>query len=89
MFPFDKIKIDRSFVSELSNRADCAAIVCAITGLGRGLNILTTAEGVETEEQLDLLRAAGVDQLQGYLMARPKPLAEVDFMLARKNERAA
>jgi diguanylate cyclase (GGDEF)-like protein len=89
MFPFDKIKIDRSFVSELSNRADCAAIVCAVTGLGRGLNILTTAEGVETEEQLDLLRAAGVDQLQGYLMARPKPLAEVDFMLARKNERAA
>ncbi len=89
MFPFDKIKIDRSFVSELSNRADCAAIVCAITGLGRGLNILTTAEGVETEEQLDLLRAAGVDQLQGYLLARPKPLQDVDFMQVRKDEQAA
>ena len=89
MFPFDKIKIDRSFVSELSNRADCAAIVCAITGLGRGLNILTTAEGVETEEQLDLLRAAGVDQLQGYLLARPKPLKDVDFTKVRRDEWAA
>ena len=83
MFPFDKIKIDRSFVSELSNRADCAAIVCAITGLGRGLNILTTAEGVETEEQLDLLRAAGVDQLQGYLLSRPKPASELGFAKGR------
>ena len=89
MFPFDKIKIDRSFVSELSNRADCAAIVCAITGLGRGLNILTTAEGVETEEQLDLLRAAGVDQLQGYLLCRPRPVAELDFVQARDGEKAA
>jgi len=81
MFPFDKIKIDRSFVSELSNRADCAAIVCAVAGLGRGLNILTTAEGVETEEQVDLLRAAGVDQLQGYLLARPRAISELDFAM--------
>jgi EAL domain-containing protein (putative c-di-GMP-specific phosphodiesterase class I) len=88
MFPFDKIKIDRSFVSELSNRADCAAIVCAITGLGRGLNIMTTAEGVETEEQLDLLRAAGVDQLQGYLLSRPKPAAELGFAKGRAVEAA-
>ena len=59
MFPFDKIKIDRSFVSELSTRADCAAIVCAVVGLGHGLNIVTTAEGVETEEQLRLLQRRG------------------------------
>jgi diguanylate cyclase (GGDEF)-like protein len=89
MFPFDKIKIDRSFVSELSNRADCAAIVCAITGLGRGLNILTTAEGVETEEQLDLLRAAGVDQIQGYLLCRPCPAEELEFRQRRPDEQAA
>ena len=89
MFPFDKIKIDRSFVSELSNRADCAAIVCAITGLGRGLNILTTAEGVETEEQMELLRAAGVDQLQGYLLSRPRPVAELEFGQWSLGERAA
>ncbi len=79
MFPFDKIKIDRSFVGELSNRADCAAIVCAVTGLGRGLEIVTTAEGVETEEQLDLLRAAGVDQVQGFLLSRPTPGSRLDF----------
>jgi len=79
MFPFDKIKIDRSFVGELSNRADCAAIVCAVTGLGRGLEIITTAEGVETAEQLDLLKAAGVDQVQGFLLSRPCPVSELDF----------
>ncbi|HWM48863.1 MAG TPA: EAL domain-containing protein [Xanthobacteraceae bacterium] len=79
MFPFDKIKIDRSFVGEISNRADCAAIVCAVTGLGRGLDILTTAEGVETEEQFDLLRAAGVDQVQGYLLSRPTRAANLNF----------
>jgi EAL domain-containing protein (putative c-di-GMP-specific phosphodiesterase class I) len=89
MFPFDKIKIDRSFVGELSNRADCAAIVCAVTGLGRGLEILTTAEGVETEEQLDLLRAAGVDQVQGYLLSRPVPASQLSFADHPVGERAA
>jgi diguanylate cyclase (GGDEF)-like protein len=71
MFPFDKIKIDRVFVQELASRADCAAIVCAITGLARSLSIVTTAEGVETEEQLALVRAAGCNQVQGYLFGRP------------------
>jgi diguanylate cyclase (GGDEF)-like protein len=73
MFPFDKIKIDRVFVRELASRSDCAAIVCAITGLARSLNIVTTAEGVETEEQLALVRAAGCNQVQGYLFGRPGP----------------
>src|SRR5262249_25202213 len=59
MFPFDKIKIDKSFVAEFSSRADCAAIVCAVTGLGRTLQLDTTGEGVETAEQFELLRAAG------------------------------
>jgi diguanylate cyclase (GGDEF)-like protein len=89
MFPFDKIKIDRSFVSELSTRADCAAIVCAVVGLGHGLNIVTTAEGVETEEQLRLLRAAGVSQVQGFLLSKPKRLAELDFDQLIEGERAA
>jgi diguanylate cyclase (GGDEF)-like protein len=76
MFPFDKIKIDRSFVQELASRSDCAAIVCAITGLARSLAIVTTAEGVETEEQFSLVRAAGCNQVQGYLFAKPgKPSA--------------
>jgi diguanylate cyclase (GGDEF)-like protein len=73
MFPFDKIKIDRVFVRELASRSDCAAIVCAVTGLARSLSIVTTAEGVETEEQLALVRAAGCNQVQGYLFGRPGP----------------
>ena len=52
MFPFDKIKIDKSFIQSMTTHSDSAAIVCAITGLGRGLDIETTAEGVETAEQL-------------------------------------
>ena len=59
MFPFDKIKIDKSFVQEMPNRADCAAIVSAVTSLGRSLQIDTTAEGDETPEQFTLLQAAG------------------------------
>jgi EAL domain-containing protein (putative c-di-GMP-specific phosphodiesterase class I) len=89
MFPFDKIKIDRSFVGELSSRADCAAIVCAITGLGRGLGIITTAEGVETEEQLGLLQAAGVNQVQGFLLSRPRPLNELKLSLEAMDGQAA
>jgi EAL domain-containing protein (putative c-di-GMP-specific phosphodiesterase class I) len=71
--PFDKIKIDRSFVAEITERSDSAAIVCAVTGLARTLDIVTTAEGVETEQQMQILRAAGCTQLQGYLFGRPKP----------------
>jgi diguanylate cyclase (GGDEF)-like protein len=79
MFPFDKIKIDKSFVAEFSNRADCAAIVCAVTGLGRSLHVDTTGEGVETAEQFELLRAAGCTQVQGFFFNRPVPAWELDF----------
>jgi EAL domain-containing protein (putative c-di-GMP-specific phosphodiesterase class I) len=90
LFPFNKIKIDRSFVAELSSRADCAAIVCAMTNLGRSLNIDTTAEGVETQDQLDLLRAAGCTHAQGYLFRRPRPASEMNFASpAARNEGAA
>ena len=83
-FPFDKIKIDKSFVDEVSSRADCAAIICAVTGLGRELKILSTAEGVETEEQFALLRAAGINQIQGFLFSCPCPISELLF--ARSEE---
>ncbi|MGQ0685391.1 bifunctional diguanylate cyclase/phosphodiesterase [Bradyrhizobium sp.] len=81
-FPFDKIKIDRSFVQELASREDSMAIVRAVAGLGRSLGIVTTAEGVETAEQLDLLRREGCNQAQGYLFSPPRPAAEVERMLS-------
>jgi diguanylate cyclase (GGDEF)-like protein len=79
MFPFDKIKIDRSFVHELAKSHDCAAIVSAVAGLGRSLRIDTVAEGVETEDQFLLVRAAGCTHAQGYLFGRPCPAAELRF----------
>ncbi|MDJ0932981.1 EAL domain-containing protein [Breoghania sp.] len=70
-FPFDKIKIDQSFVRTLSERPEANAIIRALTGLGRSLAIDTTAEGVETEEQLEHLRSEGCTQVQGYLFSCP------------------
>lgn len=78
MFPFDKIKIDRSFVRDLSTRADCAAIVCAVIGLGRNLGISATAEGVETQDQFELLRAAGCRSVQGFMFSHPVALSQLD-----------
>ena len=72
-FPFDKIKIDRSFISELSESADCMAIIKAIANLGSNLGIPTLAEGVETKKQLAWLREAGCTEMQGYLFSRPVP----------------
>jgi diguanylate cyclase (GGDEF)-like protein/PAS domain S-box-containing protein len=82
-FPFDKIKIDRSFVTELATREDSMAIVRAVTGLGKSLGIVTTAEGVETDAQFDLLRREGCTQAQGYLFSPPRPAADVEKMLAK------
>ena len=70
-FPFDKIKIDRSFVRDVTEGGETAAIVRAIIGLGRSLGMRITVEGVETHEQLEHLRAEGCDQVQGYLTGRP------------------
>jgi len=88
-FPFDKIKIDRSFIAGMGERADCSAIVSAITSLGRSLDVATTAEGVETREQLALLRAAGCSQAQGYLFSRPVPASELDLCADYEHFRAA
>ena len=70
-FPFDRIKIDRSFVMDIGQRSDAAAIIRAILGLGRSLNIPVTAEGVETPEQLAHLQAEGCALAQGFLFSRP------------------
>jgi diguanylate cyclase (GGDEF)-like protein len=83
MFPFDKIKIDKSFIQSMTSHPDSAAIVCAIAGLGRSLDIDTAAEGVETTEQLAFLRSAGCQLAQGFLFSRPVPLSELTF--ARKD----
>jgi diguanylate cyclase (GGDEF)-like protein len=72
-FPFDKIKIDRSFIKDISDKGDCAAIVKAVAGLGKGLGIATTAEGVETQEQLRHVRAEGCTEVQGYFFSAPQP----------------
>jgi diguanylate cyclase (GGDEF)-like protein len=87
-FPFDKIKIAKSFTQGLSNRADCAAVVASVLTLARGLDIAVTAEGVETKQQFELLRAAGVNQLQGYLFGRPCPVAELDFSALERTGQA-
>ncbi len=72
-FPFDKIKIDRCFVEGITDRADCQAIIQAVLSLAASLNISTTAEGIENEEQLARLKADGCNQAQGYLFSRPLP----------------
>lgn len=82
-FPFDKIKIDQSFVREVAKRPDCMAIVRAVAGLGTSLGITTTAEGVETQEQLDHLRAEGCTEMQGYLFSAPRPAREAVKMLRK------
>jgi diguanylate cyclase (GGDEF)-like protein/PAS domain S-box-containing protein len=88
-FPFDKIKIDRSFIQDLATRRDCMAIVRAVTGLGTSLGIATTAEGVETQSQLDSLRAEGCTEVQGYFFSAPKPAGEIQRLLRDMKVRVA
>ncbi len=79
MFPFDRIKIDKSFTQNMTKRSECAAIISATLTLAQSLDIQTTAEGVETVDQYRLLRLAGVSSLQGFLFKRPGPASELDF----------
>jgi EAL domain-containing protein (putative c-di-GMP-specific phosphodiesterase class I) len=76
-FPFDKLKIDRSFVSSIETAADAASIVHAIVSLGRGLGMKVTAEGVENADQQLFLRAAGVHSMQGFYFGRPATADEI------------
>ena len=81
-FAFDRIKVDQSFVQRLGSSEDAASIVRAVLGLGLGLGMGVTAEGVESHEQLDFLRAEGCEEVQGFHLARPVPLAAMSEMIA-------
>ena len=77
-FPFDKIKIDRSFIRDVTTREDAFAIVELVTGVGRSLGMTTIAEGIETEEQFACVKQVGCEQVQGYLIGRPVPASQLD-----------
>ncbi|HEY7383567.1 MAG TPA: EAL domain-containing protein [Beijerinckiaceae bacterium] len=81
--PLNKIKIDKSFVHDLSQASESLAIIRAITSLAESLKVSTTAEGVETEAQLDLLRGEGCTEVQGFFIGRPMPRADVRHLIHR------
>jgi len=87
-FPFDKIKIDKSFIQDLSKNKDSLAILRAVVGIGRSLGIVTIAEGIETQKQLEILRTEGCSEAQGYFFSQPKPAAETKEFLTSLNRRA-
>jgi diguanylate cyclase (GGDEF)-like protein len=84
-FPFDKIKIDRSFIVDMSDHNDSMAIVRAVIAMGSGLGIATTAEGVETVEQFKRLKLEGCTEVQGYLFSPPRPAVEIKGLLTSIN----
>jgi diguanylate cyclase (GGDEF)-like protein/PAS domain S-box-containing protein len=88
-FPFDKIKIDRSFIEDVSGEDGALAIVQAIMNLAVSLNMTTTAEGVETEEQLEIVRALGCTELQGYLFSAARPAHEIVALIRGQDQRLA
>eukprot|EP01035_Chromulina_nebulosa_P069498 gene69498-biopygen36272 len=81
-FPFDKIKIDRCFVTDVAEAQGSSSIVQAVVNIASARNMTTTAEGVETVRQKELLRALGCTEMQGYLFSAAKPAAEVRALLA-------
>jgi diguanylate cyclase (GGDEF)-like protein len=83
-FPFDKIKIDRSFVSNVQANPQSATIIRAVIGLGRGLNLPIVAEGVETQGELDFLTQEACDEIQGYLVGRPAPIDTYAHLVGRR-----
>ncbi len=83
-FPFDKIKIDQAFISNVERNRQSAAIARAVIALARVLRLPVLAEGVETKEQLAFLAREGCDEVQGYLIGRPRPIAEYASLLARR-----
>ena len=90
-FPFDKIKIDQSLVHGLALNKESKAIIRAVTGFTSSLGMTTTAEGVETQEELDYLKQEGCTEAQGYFFSKPKPASEVLHMISKQlvNAKAA
>jgi EAL domain-containing protein (putative c-di-GMP-specific phosphodiesterase class I) len=84
-FPFDNIKIDRTFIRDMSDREDSLAIVRAVAAMGKSLSIVTTAEGVETQDQLERLKKEGCVEAQGFLFSPPRPAAEIRKVLRNRN----
>jgi EAL domain-containing protein (putative c-di-GMP-specific phosphodiesterase class I) len=88
-FPFDKVKIDRSFINDITSGNDeSRAIVEAVVGLATALKLPTTAEGIETQEQLDFVRAAGCAEYQGYLFSKPKPAKDIARLFRSRGKQA-
>jgi EAL domain-containing protein (putative c-di-GMP-specific phosphodiesterase class I) len=87
-FPFDKIKIDQSFVRDLIAKPDSIAIIRAVAGLGQSFGMTTTAEGVETQEQLDQMRIEGCTEVQGFFYGKPMPASEIAPLLSGFHKRA-
>ena len=88
-FPFDKIKIDRCFISDIAESGGSSSIVQAVVNIAAARNMTTTAEGVETEQQQDMLRALGCTEMQGYLFSPAKPAAELKQLFFSKREQKA
>ena len=88
-FPFDKIKIDRCFVNDIAAAEGSSPIVQAVINIARARNMTTTAEGVETEQQKQMLAGLGCTEMQGYLFSQPRPVAEVRALLSRAKNIAA
>jgi predicted signal transduction protein with EAL and GGDEF domain len=86
IFPFDKIKIDKSFTQGVLDRRDCQAVIASTLALAQGLGIAITAEGIETEAQFDYMRKAGINLAQGYLFGRPVPAEQLDLRPATAPE---
>jgi EAL domain-containing protein (putative c-di-GMP-specific phosphodiesterase class I) len=87
-FPFDKIKIDQSFIKNLDCNSQSAAIIRAVIGLGRGLDLPVVAEGVETSEQLAFLSREACNEVQGFLIGRPLAIESYDEILGRRSQAA-
>ena len=82
-FPFDKIKIDQAFIANLGHSQQAVTIIRAVIALGRGLDLPVVAEGVETEEQLKFLADEQCNEIQGYYVGRPKPIADYAELVGR------
>ena len=87
-FPFDKIKIDRTFINDLTNGAEPLAIVHAVASLAKSLRMISTAEGVETRQQLEKLQAIGCTEMQGHIFSQARPAAEIFEIFLRDSDRA-